>query len=827
MRQPLDALQTTNRDVALLLIASLACVLALTAALTHGAGSGRGLQVALLFAFIAGGALLALRIIQHDGKSAREAVDRARSENMELRAQLATAESITRAEPQILFLWEPDRPLRIVTNTLRNVPGLPADQPELLRFSNWLEPKSVAQLKSGLDSLFASGLSFNVILRTLDGGIVEADGRAAGGRAVLRLRDVAGYRRDLGQVMEQHERLARDILSSRALLDVLPMPAWIRGPDRRLCWVNRAYVDAVEMGSEAEVLSRQIELLESRQRKSIDRVLVKGESYRERLNLVIGGERKAHDVAVLPVGDAIAGAAIDITALENAQGELDRQIAAYNSTLDRISTAVAIFSAEQRLTFFNEAFARLWQLDAQWLQSNPSDGSILDKLRERGRLPELTNYRDWKAKVLSSYATGIGYRDVWHLPDGRTMYVTAEQRPDGGVTYLYADETERTTLETNYNALIRVQRETLDSLKEGVATFATDGRLKLYNRAFTEIWSLLPAALAREPHIDDVITAARKLYAGDRDWTAISREITAFSDTRGSITGQMVRPDNSVIDYATTPLPDGATLLTFSDVTDAKRYERALEEKNQALVAADKVKSQFIGHVSYELRTPLQSIIGFSELLASPIGGQMTAKQREYLEHIEASSKTLLKIVDGILDLATIDAGALELKLEPLSVRSVIEGAIQGIGQRAAEARLMLDIAVADDVDTFIGDGQRVQQVLYNILSNAVGFSNPGGSVRLSCWREAAATVFAIEDDGVGIPADQQHRVFERFESLSQGSKHRGTGLGLSVARELVQLHGGILTLASEPGRGTTVTVRFPDRVAGSSAGIEPRSIAS
>ncbi|MBN8911190.1 MAG: HAMP domain-containing histidine kinase, partial [Rhizobiales bacterium] len=459
----------------------------------------------------------------------------------------------------------------------------------------------------------------------------------------------------------------------------------------------------------------------------------------------------------------------------------------------------------------NAAYQKLWQLDADWLATGPTDGAVLDRLRELGRLPEVVKYREWKANVLRCYKDETEHEDWWHLPDGRDLHVMAAQRPDGGVTYLYKDETERLALESRYNALIGVQTETLNSLKEGVAVFGTDGRLKLHNSAFAAIWKLSRPQLAESPHIDEFIRVTQVLHGEMSTWNEISRAVTSFEE-REPLEGQMIRPDSSVIDYAVTPLPDGGTLLTFVDVTDSKRYERALIEKNEALVTADKLKNQFIGHISYELRTPLTNIIGFSELLANPIFGVLTPRQREYLDDIAFSSKTLLAIIDDILDLSAIDAGGLELKLAPVDVAAVIDQAINGVRERAARARLTLDIAVADDAVTFMADEQRVRQVLYNLLSNAVGFSKPEGVVHLSCWREGGTMVFSVEDEGVGIPKEQQARIFERFESRSQGGKHRGAGLGLSIVKSLIDLHGGEMTLDSEPGKGTKVTVRFPER---------------
>ena len=744
--------------------------------------------------------------------AARREARVAKAESLQLRRNLAAADAIIRAEPQILIFWEQGQAVRIVAHTLTGVAGLPEHQADVLRFGQWLEAASAQALKAALDQLFAQGRAFNIILRTLASGHVEAEGRAAGGRAVLRFKDISGYKLELSKVLETHQSLARDIRSSRALLNTLPMPVWLRSNDGRISWVNAAYAAAVEAQSDAEVIERQIELLESRERKAVAKTLTQGSEYRDRVHIVTGGERKPHDIVVLPLEDISAGAAIDVTAVDTVQGELERQIAAYDRTLDRVSTGVAIFNRDQQLVFFNDAYYKLWQIDPGWLREKPNDSAILDRLREQSKLPPVVNYRDWKAKVLACYQTGKGLEDWWHLTDGRILHVIAEQRPDGGVTYLFGDETERLALESRYNALIDVQRETIDSLKEGVAVFGTDGRLKLFNTAFTNIWKIAPRKLSELPHIDEVIGQAIALHNDPAIWTRIGRAVTAFLDEREAFEGQMVRADQCVIDYALMPLPDGATLLTFADVTDAKRAERALVERNEALIAADRLKTHFIGHISYELRTPLTNIIGFTELLASPFMGDLSDKQREYVADIMSSSKTLLAIIDDILDLATIDAGSLELKLAPVGIRSIIDAAIIGIRERAIRARLTIDIAVADDVTEFMADEARMRQVLYNLLSNAVGFSKAGNTVQLTCWREAGEIVFTVEDRGVGIPKDQIGRVFQRFESKSQGGKHRGAGLGLSIVKSLVELHSGRILIESQENQGTKVTVKIPER---------------
>jgi len=806
---------TTRRQLALLLLAAMACVATMLASFVSGhriEPDQFDMRHVSLIALVAGAGFLAGLVVWHMTNVARREARYAKAESLQLRRNLAAADAIIRAEPQVLIFWEQGQAVRIVSHTLTGVPGLPEHNADILRFGQWLEANSAQTLKAALDKLFVNGRSFSIILKTTAGGPVEGEGRAAGGRAVLRLKDISGYKLEISRIDEQHAALARDIRSSRALLNTLPMPVWLRGQDGRLIWVNDAYVTAVDAKSELEVLERQIELLENRQRKAVAKSIAAGQSYKARVHLVAGGERKAHDIVVLPVDGMTAGAAVDVTDIETVQGELDRQIAAYDKTLDRVETAVAIFNREQQLVFHNAAFTKLWSLDTDWLATRPSDSAILDRLREIGVLQPVVSHRDWKAQVLACYGAGTPLEDTWHLTDGRIVHVMAEQRPDGGVTYLFADETERIALESRYNAFIDVQRETLDSLKEGVAVFGTHGRLKLFNKAFCDIWRMPARKLAELPHVGEVIAAAQSLHPDNDTWTRIGRAATAFLDERETFAGQMNRGDGVVIDYALMPLPDGATLLTFADVTDAKRAERALVERNEALVAADRLKTNFIGHISYELRSPLTNIIGFTELLASPFMGSLNDKQREYVADIMSSSKTLLAIIDDILDLATIDAGSLELKPAPVGVRAIIDAAILGIRERAVRSRLTIDIAVADDVTEFMADEARMRQVLYNLLSNAVGFSKTNGTVHLTCWREAGQIVFTVEDEGIGIPKDQIDGVFQRFESRSRGSDHRGAGLGLSIVKSLVELHGGTIDIASEEGRGTRVTVRIPER---------------
>lgn len=321
------------------------------------------------------------------------------------------------------------------------------------------------------------------------------------------------------------------------------------------------------------------------------------------------------------------------------------------------------------------------------------------------------------------------------------------------------------------------------------------------------MWRLSPDALASKPHIDEVEEWCRPLFDDGKVWLPLRAVITGI-DNRASVQARSERRDGSVLDCVTTPLPDGATMLTFQDATDTVNVERALRERNEALETADKMKVDFVHHVSYELRSPLTTIIGFAHLLDDPMTGPLSEKQSEYVGYITSSTNALLAIIDNILDLATIDAGTMQLELGPVDVRKTI--VLRGNQDRLATDHVALDVQLSERVKGFTGDSSRVVQILYNLLANAVGFSPQGGTITVRADQDDHHVTISVSDQGPGIPAEVKDKVFDWFKSHSNGSRHRGAGLGLSLVRSSSNCTAARCRWNSTPGQGTTVTCTFP-----------------
>lgn len=736
-----------------------------------------------------------------------EADEVQRARIAELEAHNERLEIFLAAEPQLLVNWDGRNGEAIVEGDSRILgPGVTTKN--VTRFSDWLNAYDVSRLRALVDRLRENGEGFDITLTALSGALIEMHGRPISGRAIMHLKAITGEKLERERLSGKLERLAELIGALKDMLNAIPQPVWLRDANGNLSWVNDAYVRAVEARDTDDVVARKVALLESATLEKIEDARKAHKPFRQEVQAVVSGHRRVLDIVeVLSSSKRSGGIATDVTDLEDARRDVEQQNTAHVRTLDQLPTAVVLFDQNQQMAFYNKAFNELWQFDRAFLDMRPSDSEMLDRLRADGKLPEHADFREWKLGLQQSLNANETLEDVWLLPNGRSLRVVVSPSTAGAVSYLFDDITEQMHLAQNYNRLASMQGETLDSLTEGVAVFGSHGRLQLHNPAFATLWGLSREVLSHAPHIDDIIRLSppEALPA----WRDIHSTVCGLPDERITRTFEARMDNGQVLALVVTPLPEGASLLTVEDVTSTVNAARMLKERNDALESASRslkekndalndmnaalqssaqFRSDFIHNVSFELRLPLTSVIGISQMLAAGTVGPLNDRQRAYTTDLIRSTDSVLALLNDILALTSIESTGLELSYEAIELRRTISEATEGLKDRLGGAGVGLSIDIAADTGRIHGDAKRIRQIMFNLIANAVASSDPGDTVTLSARHRGGNVEIRIADRGTFDPATMQSDERKRAET--------GQGLRLSIIHSLVELHGGQLTIS-------------------------------
>ena len=811
---------TAFQALALALLATLPAAAAETTAAQSATAAAAALVVAVAVVIAVVGLVVTVTFW---GVRRRREVGAA-AEATALETALARAHAVLASFPEGYYEWGPDGTERCSRRLAAQLGIAAAEVAGFADLGCHFSADSFAVLQDAVAALRRDDLPFALNLDTAEPGrrfTVRGTATPLGGSVAHVLWFDDAGREQPGEVEGGGAEVADE--APEGVNEFSPLPVWRRAADLSLNWVNSAYLTAVEASQDETLTGPGLELDPDPEgsRSLAERAVNERRIQIEQRRFVVAGERRTYELVEIPLPDGgTIGFARNVTDREDAANELARHLDAQAELLDQLQSAIAIFGPDKRLRFFNHAFARLWELDADWLEARPGHDEILEMLRERRRLPEQADFPAYKAGILDLYTSLLQPQEEQiYLPDGRSLRVVVAPHPFGGLMFIYEDVSDRLELERSRNTLAAVQRATLNHLFEGVAVYGSDGRLKLYNSGFARIWQLDDEFLAAEPHVSEVAEASRGMLwvgagaGGEEDWAQVKERIVQRVFDREPRSERLELPGAVVVQYAAMPLPDGAMLHTYLDIPDSSRIERALRERAEALEEADRLKTEFIATVSYELRTPLNTIIGFNEILANEYYGALNDQQRDYINGTLQSSETLLALINDILDLATIEAGQMVLELGRLDLHGLLLEVLKLIEQRMQNAGLKLEFDWPPEIGFLEADQRRLKQVVFNLLSNAIKFSNRGGTVILGAERDGDEIGIWVADTGEGIPLDQHEWVFEKFtKGQTTTARNPGAGLGLSLVRSFVELHGGSVELESTLGAGTRVTCRLPTR---------------
>lgn len=630
---------------------------------------------------------------------------------------------------------------------------------------------------------------------------------------------------DMSVGEEERSKLALRLRQTEAalnslthLIEAAPFPMWYRGPDLKLGLVNSAFVNAVEGRDAQDVIERSAELIDAPGEDSAiatAREAQEGSRIVSRMQpAIIHGERRMLRIVNVPLSTrAVAGFAVDVQDLEDARAELARYRESQRELADRMTAGTAQFEADRTLSFFNRPFAIMSQLDPDWLAEKPEFDRVIDRMRDNQRLPEARDFPVWKEERRHWFTSAEEViEEEWMLPGGDHLRVVAQPLPDGGLRLFLEDRTEQLRLASARDTLLRVRAATFDNLFEAISVFASDGRLYLWNRRFLEDWELDEEWLSTHPRVDELVPAMARKLVNPTAAAQIREMVRQTTNERESASGRISMTDGRHFQFAAVPLPDGNALFTMVDVTDSTRIEAALRERATALEEADRVKTDFVANMSYELRTPLTSIGGFAELLGAGYAGDLSPKAKDYVGAILESVDRLSKLINDVLDLTTGDARGVALEKERVDIAGLCRAAVDTAKSRAAEKGQKLEADISPTAGHVFGDARRLREAVEHVLQNAIGYSERKGRITLTADGDKQQAMIRITDNGTGIAPEDLPRVFDRFHRVNEAG-FRGEaalGLGLPLTRQFVEAHGGTVELESKKGKGTIVTLTIP-----------------
>jgi signal transduction histidine kinase/CheY-like chemotaxis protein/HAMP domain-containing protein len=359
-----------------------------------------------------------------------------------------------------------------------------------------------------------------------------------------------------------------------------------------------------------------------------------------------------------------------------------------------------------------------------------------------------------------------------------------------------------------------ILRVTFDNMAHGVVMFDDELKLRSWNREFVRMLEMPEQLLAGHPtHSEFVSFLVKRGEYGDGDAETQLQQLIV--DVKRPYSSERTRPNGTVLEVRRNPLPDGGMVIIYTDVTEHKRYEAALEAARDQAEAMSRTKSSFLANMSHELRTPLNAIIGLTDMLVSNAARFGTETALEPLRRVHRAGTHLLGLINQVLDLSKIEAGKLELNLERIAVASLIDEVAGTARTLAEQNKNRLSVECVPDLPPIEADSMRLRQILLNLLSNACKFTK-SGEIALGVTRTRHkgqdSIAFSVTDTGIGMTPEQMARLFEEFSQADATTARQfgGTGLGLAITRRLCQMMGGDVSVSSELGRGSTFVVHLP-----------------
>ena len=645
-------------------------------------------------------------------------------------------------------------------------------------------------------ALELTGESFDYLTRTKSDLPLHLIGEPAGALVKLTFRE-ASY---LNEKLEEADRRAReaqdraDRLSDRTetlsmLVEDAPLIAWTRTSDGDVKWSG----GMIRTRNGAVTAEQAVELVIARNNLHQRQPVLVGQPQKSRIEVVMpdGSETVSlHVTEIMSSAHERIGFATDASMAAVAERTLNRFVQTMTETFAHLTVGLAIFDRNQTLALFNPALVQMWQVEPSWLAGRPSLRVIIDELRATRRLPDMVDFHKWRSKLLGLFENteAAAYEELWHLSDGSNIRVLARPHPHGSLAFIFDDVTERMRLEQRYRHSIDLRRATLDRLTEGIAVFGANGILQFVNQAFHEIWDTDAESVYPAMHARQLVGLCEDLTVETEVWRRLHSFITG-EERRRAWTARLTMGSGRKLSARIAPLPDGSTMAVFADITDAERNAMALHERNQALEAAEAMRAEVLDQLSYKLRTPLNSILGFGQLLSDEQFETSQEVQGEYVGNIVSAAVELQDTIQTVTELASLELDQIDEEDAELNIGAALLDIRDLLDKRANETGVSLTVRKDANPGIVTCNSIRLRQIIFNLTADAIQRCRSGGSVELGAqWED-----------------DQHFSIFtlERAEGVDVQDASSVNSLTLDLIRRLVNRERGSLDVSDTEVPGT------------------------
>ena len=566
---------------------------------------------------------------------------------------------------------------------------------------------------------------------------------------------------------EEAER--KNVLLKQAF-DALPFPVWMRGEDLQIAACNPAYAKAVRAGSpeQAVLLGGELVYEEAPRKAKVLAVAARtsGKENKTGEFVVIDVKRRRVEVSETPLPARASGKrgtigfVRDVTRERELEDNLKSHIASHNSVLEHLKTAIATFDVNMRLQFYNTSFMNLWDLEAEWLDKSPTYSHILDMLREKRRLPENRDFNAYKTREIKFFTSLVSTtEDILHLPSGVTLRRMLTPHPQGGLLITYEDVTGHLTMERSMTMLNETQYTVLNNLREAVLLFGSDGRLRLANAAYLNLWQIGDPDFNTPPlTVVEVIEKQKPFFENEDNWETLKEQLLGVATAHTGEIFQILRPDGKVLEFSAAGLPDGGVFVSFLDVTEEERNTSLAQEKEmllsrfkQTTVQAEKLRAVFFEQLGREINPQLSALTDTVKKLSDGGNLRFNRRQKVCLQTIFDASAELKNLFGDMVDLALIETGSAVLELECIDIGALLNGVLNAVKEQARLKNVALNLTCPDELPTLVADKKRLKQVLFYLVNNAVAAAFKDGGVSLSVQTGDKNLIVAIEETSLDV----------------------------------------------------------------------------